>query len=90
MAFPGFEDGFNAPTQSVDIGDVLDGPNALRDIGDEDRPPTKGYLLLAGIKPAISFFVLMQFSSTFIGHLLWDRNTDKTHRNFGLFAEEYP
>ena len=49
MAFPGFEDDFNAPADFIDLGDLLSRPGLPVNIGNKDIEAHKIQMIFAGI-----------------------------------------
>ncbi|MDQ1238044.1 MAG: hypothetical protein QG577_228 [Thermodesulfobacteriota bacterium] len=72
MAFPGFEDDFDAPTHPVDEAHRLGIPDILGHVGEKDFPSEKGKMGWIGIEPSVS--IVEKFSPSFPGDMLRDRN----------------
>jgi len=72
MAFPGFEDDFDAPTHPVDLAHRPGIPDLFRDVGEKDLPSEKSQMGRIGIEPSVS--TVDKFSPSFTGNMLWHRN----------------
>ena len=72
VAFPGFEDDFDAPTHPIDPARGYGIPDVLRDVGEKDLPSEKSHMSWIGIEPFIS--TVEQFSPSFPGNMVRDRN----------------
>lgn len=72
MAFPGFEDDFDAPTHSVNSAHGLGIPDLFRDVGEKDLPSEKSQMGWIGIEPPVS--TVEKFSPSFAGNMLRHRN----------------
>jgi hypothetical protein len=72
MAFPGFEDDFDAPTHAVDPAHRPGIPGLLGDVGEKDLPSEKSQMGRIGIEPSVS--IVEEFSPSFAGDMLRDRN----------------
>jgi len=72
MAFPGFENDFDAPTHPVDVAHRLGIPDILGHVGEKNFPSEKGQMSWIGIEPSVS--IVEKFSPSFPGDMLRDRN----------------
>jgi len=72
MAFPGFEDDFDAPTHPVDPAHRPGIPDILGDISEKDLPSEKSQMDWIGIKPSV--LTLEKFSPSFACNMFGDRN----------------
>jgi len=72
VAFPGFEDNFDAPTHPIDPARRPGIPDVLRDVGEKDLPSEKSQTGWIGIEPFVS--TVEKFSPSFPGNMLRDRN----------------
>lgn len=77
MAFPGFEDDFDAPAYPVDPADCPGIPGVLRNVGDKDLPSEKGQMGWIGIEPSVS--TVEKFSPSLAGNRLRDRDGHYPH-----------
>lgn len=71
MAFPGFEDDFDAPAHSVDSAHGLGIPDLFRDVGEKDLPSEKSQMGWIGIEPPVS--TVEKLSPSFAGNRLRHR-----------------
>jgi len=88
MAFPGFEDDFDAPTHPVDPAHCPGIPGLLGDVGEKDLPSEKGQMGWIGIEPFVS--TVEQFSPSLAGNRLRDRNGHYPHGESFLAAGKEP
>ncbi len=88
VAFPGFEDDFDAPTHPVDPGHCPGIPGLLGDVGEKDLPSEKGQMGWIGIEPFVS--TVEQSSPSLGGNRLRDRNGHYPHGESFLAAGKEP
>ena len=86
MAFEGFEEDFDAPSDSVHFRDGSGAPNGGGDVGDEDLPTQQGELLLGGSAPFVP--VGPQFAAAFRRHRLGDGAGDQAQGQ-ALFLSDF-
>jgi len=72
MAFPGFEDDFDAPTYPVDPAHRPGIPGLLGDVGEKDLPSEKSQMGRIGVEPSV--LTVEKFSPSLAGNRLRDRN----------------
>jgi hypothetical protein len=72
MAFPRFEDDFDAPTHPVNPAYRPGIPGLLGDVGEKDLPSEKSQTGWIGIEPSVS--TVEKFSPSLAGNRLRDRN----------------
>jgi len=84
VAFPGFEDDFDAPTHPVDEAHRLGIPDMLGHVGEKDFPSEKGKMGWIGIEPSVS--IVQKFSPSLPGDMLRDRNGHYPDGEFFLTA----
>ena len=88
VAFPGFEDDFDAPTHPVDPGHCPGIPGLLGDVGEKDLPSEKGQMGWIGIEPLVS--TVEQSSPSLAGNRLRDPNGHYPHGESFLAAGKEP
>lgn len=84
MAFPGFEDDFDAPTHPVDTAHCRGIPDLLGDVGEKDLPSEKSQMGWIGIEPSVS--IVEKFSPSFSGNRLRHRSGHYPDEEFFVAA----
>ena len=81
MAFPGFENDFNAPAQSVDRGQGLGWPDRGGHIGQQEIPAHQEQVLLAWRRAKVAPGVGPGSVPAQVGHFFGHRQGDQAHRH---------
>ena len=56
VRFPGFEEGFDAPAEGVDLGEGLGIPELRRHVGNEDLPAEEVEVSFGGVESFVAVF----------------------------------